>query len=134
MATFTYTAISKEGKTESATIEAIDKMAAGHLLKEQGFMPLDLVEKRSHTAGSLLSGLARVSLKQKITFIEDLHIMLKSGITAPRALKIIAKQTRNKKFQTVLYALSANVEAGKSLHEAMAEYPKVFSHIFVIYG
>ncbi len=131
MATFTYTAISKNSKTESGTIDAVDLMAAGHLLKEQGLMPLELTEKSSRTFFQAFSGLSRISLKQKIVFIEDLHIMLKSGITAPRALRIIAKQTKNKKFQNILSDLSASVEAGKSLHEAMAVYPKVFSHIFV---
>lgn len=131
MATFTYTAINKDGKKESATIEARDMMAAGHLLKEQGLMPLDLSEKHSQAFTQFLNGLGKVSLKQKIVFIEDMHIMLKSGITAPRALKIIAKQTKNKKFQNIIFDLAGKVEAGKSLHEAMSDYPKVFSHIFV---
>jgi len=131
MPTYNYVAISKDRKTETATIDAIDMMAAGHMLKEQGLMPLELHEKRERSLGQIFSGLSGVSLKQKIVFIEDLHIMLKSGITAPRALKIIAKQTKQKKFQTVLYQLSSEVEAGKSLHESMAAYPKIFSHIFV---
>lgn len=131
MATFTYTAITKDGRTESATIEAVDKMAAGHLLKEQGLMPLDLSEKSHRTWLEFFSGWGTVSLKHKIVFIEDLHIMLKSGITAPRALKIIAKQTKHKKFQNILFDLANQVEAGKSLHEVMGLYPRIFSHIFV---
>jgi type IV pilus assembly protein PilC len=131
MATFAYTAVNKEGKTESSTIEAVDMLAAGHLLKEQGLMPLDLQEKHDQAFMQFLNNFATISLKQKIVFIEDLHIMLKSGITAPRALKIIAKQTKNKRFQNILFDLSSQVEAGKSLHEAMEAYPKVFSHIFV---
>jgi len=132
MPTFNYVAISKDGQKEAATIDALDALAAGHLLKEQGLMPLELKEK--HDRGAFLgalSGLRGVPLKQKIVFIEDLHIMLKSGITAPRALKIIAKQTKNKKFQNIVYDLSSQVEAGKSMHEAMATYPKIFSHIFI---
>jgi type IV pilus assembly protein PilC len=131
MPTFNYVAISKDGKTEIASLDAVDMMAAGHMLKEQGMMPLELHEKRAHAFWHAFTGLSSVSLKQKIVFIEDLHIMLKSGITAPRALKIIAKQTKQKKFQTILYDLSTQVEAGKSLHESMEAYPKVFSHIFV---
>ncbi len=131
MPTFNYLAISKDGTTQSATIDAVDMMAAGHMLKDQGLMPLELHEKRDRAFWHALSGLSGVSLKQKIVFIEDLHIMLKSGITAPRALKIIAKQTKQKKFQAIVYDLSTQVEAGKSLHEVMGMYPKIFSHIFV---
>jgi type IV pilus assembly protein PilC len=131
VATYNYTAISKDGKTESATVEATDMIAAGHLLKEQGLMPMELHEKRDQVINHWLASLSSVSLKQKIVFIEDMHVMLKSGVAAPRALKIIAKQTRNKKFQNILYDLAKQVESGKSLHEAMEAYPKVFSHIFV---
>ena len=98
MPTFAYTASSKDGKTESGTIEAVDTMAAGHLLKEQGLMPLDLREKHSRGFAQFIASLSTVSLKQKIVFIEDLHVMLKAGIAAPRAMKILAKQTKNKKF------------------------------------
>jgi type II secretory pathway component PulF len=39
---FTYIAMTKDGKKEAATIEAASVLAAGHLLKEQGLMPLDV--------------------------------------------------------------------------------------------
>ncbi len=131
MPTFTYTAATRDGKNESGTIEAVDTMAAGHLLKEQGLMPLDLSEKHERGFSHFMASMSTVSLKQKIAFIEDLHVMLKAGIAAPRSMKILAKQTKNKKFQMVLVDLAAQVEAGKSLHEAMALYPKIFSNIFV---
>jgi general secretion pathway protein F len=131
MSTYAYTAITKDGKQESATIQAASAFAAGHLLKEQGLIPLELKEKREHSWKSFMGTLAGVSLKQKIVFIEDLQIMLKSGVTAPRALRIIGKQTRAKRLQAVIFELSSQVEAGKALHEAMENYPKVFSHIFI---
>jgi len=56
---------------------------------------------------------------------------MKSGVAAPRALQIIAKQTANPKFKKVVENLGTSVESGKPLHEAMAEYPKIFSHIFI---
>jgi type IV pilus assembly protein PilC len=52
-------------------------------------------------------------------------------VSAPRALRIISKQTSNKKFHNIIESMATEVEAGKSLHEAMGSYPKVFSHIFV---
>ena len=57
--------------------------------------------------------------------------MLKAGIPAPRALRILAKQIRNKKFRAVLSDMASGVESGKSLNEALAQYPRIFSHIFV---
>ncbi len=128
MPTFTYTALTKEGRHESATIEAADYISAGHLLKQQGLMPVEIRAAKEKKTGFSLGG--SVKLRDKIVFIEDLSIMLKSGIAAPRALKIIAKQTKNKKFNAIVSDIAHQVESGKSLHEALEVYPKVFSHIF----
>lgn len=131
MPKYTYTAIGKEGKRESATIEAASVIAAGHLLKAEGLMPLALDEVKENGFADFLANFQNVPLKQKIVFIEDLQVMMKSGIAAPRALKIISKQTKHKKFKKVLDDLAAGVESGKSLHEVMERYPKIFSRIFI---
>lgn len=131
MPKFNYTAIGKDGKKETAVIEAANLIAAGHLLKSQGLMPLDVQEVKANSINDFLANFATVPLKQKIVFIEDLQIMIKSGIAAPRALKIIAKQTKNQKFKKILEDIASGVETGKSMHEVMAKYPKIFSHIFV---
>ncbi len=131
MATFTYTASGKDGKMESGTLEAASFVAAGHLLKEQGLLPLDLSEKKQHDAFGFLKALGTVSLKEKIAFIQNLDLLLRSGVAAPRAMRIIAKQTGNKKFQGIVNEMAGSVESGKSMHESMAVYPKIFSHIFI---
>lgn len=131
MPKFIYTALGKDGKSETATIEAVNLIAAGHLLKAEGLMPLKVTEEHAKRTAGLISALQRVPLREKIVFIEDLQIMIKSGIAAPRALKIIAKQTKNLKFKKILSQISNDVESGKSLHESMEPYPNVFSHIFV---
>jgi type IV pilus assembly protein PilC len=131
MPKYTYTAIGKDGKRETASIEAASLLAAGHLLKSQGLLPLNILEDKGRSFLATLDSLRGVSLKEKIVFIEDLQIMMKSGIAVPRALTIIAKQTKNQKFHLILQELASDVESGKSLHEAMAKHTRIFSHIFV---
>lgn len=131
MAKFTYSAASKTGSTETGTIEAANLMAAGHLLKDQGLIPLDIEENKQRDFMAMFVGLATVPLKEKIAFIQNLDLLLRSGVSAPRAMRIIGKQTANKKFKNTVNIMAGNVEAGKSLHESMAEFPKIFSHIFV---
>lgn len=131
MATFTYTAVNKQGTHEDGTIEAVNTLAAGHLLKEQGLMPLELKEKHQNRLWQIYQSMTKVPLKEKIVFIENLNLMLRSGIAAPRGLRILARQTKNKKFQNIMVEIAAGVESGKSLHEALALYPDVFSNIFV---
>ncbi len=131
MAKFTYSAASKTGSTETGTIEAANLMAAGHLLKDQGLILLDIEESKQRDFMAMFVGLTSVPLKEKIAFIQNLDLLLRSGVSAPRALRIISKQTANKKFKNTVNVLAGNVEAGKSIHESMAEFPKIFSHIFV---
>ncbi len=131
MPSYNYSAASKTGNTETGTIEAANLVAAGHLLKEQGLIPLDLVEKKQHDFMTKIANFATVPLKEKIAFIQNLDLLLKSGVSAPRAMRIISKQTSNKKFRNTLDLMAGNVEAGKSLHETMSDFPKIFSHIFV---
>lgn len=131
MANFSYTAVAKDGKQQTGTIEAANFIMAGHLLKEQGMVPMDLQEKNTFNWQSYFQGFITVPLKEKIAFIQNLHLLLKSGVSAPRAMRIIAKQTGNSKFRTILETMSSKVESGKSMHEAMGEHPKIFSHIFL---
>lgn len=131
MASFHYTAVSADGKQQTGTIEASDFISAGHQLKDQGLTPLDLRPERSFNWQEYFEGMATVPLKAKIAFIQNLDLLLKSGVAAPRALQIIAKQTANAKFKKIVESLGTAVESGKPLHEAMAEYPKIFSHIFI---
>lgn len=131
MASFIYSAAAKNGNTETGTIEAVNLMAAGHLLKDQGLIPLDLEEKKARDISAFFVGMSSVPLKEKIAFIQNLDLLLRSGVSAPRAMRIIAKQTGNKKFRNTITLMAGDVEAGKSMHESMAQYPKIFSHIFV---
>ncbi len=131
MATFTYTAVTKDGRSESGKIDAASFVDAGHLLKDQGLMPMDLSEKKSKDFLAFFAGVASVPLKEKVAFIQNLGLLLKAGVAAPRALRIISKQTTNRKFRNVLDSLAGDVESGKSLHDSMGNYPKIFSHIFL---
>lgn len=131
MPQFIYTAVKKDGTRETATIEAGSLLSAGHQLKEQGLIPVELEEKHEQKFWTWVKNAASVPLKEKIVFIENLHLMLKAGIAVPRGLRIITKQSRNKKFKNIMEQMANSVEAGKSLNEALADYPKIFSHIFV---
>ena len=130
MAKFSYIALSKDRRRETSTIEAVDSIAAGHLLKEQGLMPVEIKELKDNPLKTFFSGFSSVKLREKIVFIQDMQVMLKAGIPAPRALRIIAKQTKNRKFNKIVTDIAHQVESGRGLHEALEDYPKVFSHIF----
>ncbi len=132
MAKFTYTALKPDGSREKGSLSASSSMAAGHELHERGLTPIDLKEV---TAASdplaFLANFRSVPLAEKLTFVENLELMLKSGIPVSRSMRILAKQTRNRRFSKILESLEQAVENGSQLYEAMNAYPQVFSAIFV---
>lgn len=132
MPKFTYTAIQADGTRTSGTVAAASALVAGHDLKQQGLTPVELKEVREGGSGlDFLQGLRGVPLSEKLTFVENLELMLKSGIPVSRSIQILSKQTHNGRFAKILNALEQQVQNGQQLHEAMAAYPNVFSGIFV---
>lgn len=129
---FSYEAIAKDGHRETATITAADSAAAGHMLKEQGLIPVEIKEKGAgNNILDTLRKFSTISLAEKIGFVENLHIMYKAGIALPRALQILVKQSKNLRFKLVLTDIYNQVQSGKYLSEALESHSEVFSNIFL---
>ncbi|MFH1890528.1 MAG: type II secretion system F family protein [Candidatus Kuenenbacteria bacterium] len=78
-----------------------------------------------------LVNLQGVSLTDKIFFIQNLRVMIKSGLSLSRALKTIAIQIPNSYFRKVLNNVSTEVEAGASFAQSLKKYPRVFNDLFI---
>jgi type IV pilus assembly protein PilC len=74
---------------------------------------------------------SRVSLKDKLFFVQYLGIMLRAGISLSIALKTLAIQTENKKFARIINDMSRSVEKGVSLTESLRPHINVFGELFV---
>ncbi len=127
---FTYTAITKSGQKESATIQAPNITAAGHMLKEQGLLLTHIEAQEKKDIFSFLKSISTISLDEKINFVENVSVMLKAGISISRALQIVVKQTQNTKFKIILTDVYNQVQQGKGLSEALEKYPDIFPGIF----
>jgi type IV pilus assembly protein PilC len=131
LAEFLYRALGKNGHKEEGVIQAPTSFVAGHLLKEQGLLPTEIYEKKAGNFLSFLRNISTVPLEEKINVVENLGIMLKAGIPVSRALQILIKQIKNSKLKAVMAGVYNQVQAGKSLSDAMAEHPEIFSNIFI---
>lgn len=78
---------------------------------------------REVTIGGL--GLARIAL-----FAKNMAVMLKAGLPITEALAI-AQDSAEGKLKRILGNVLGSVEAGRSLSEALAAHPKVFSRVVV---
>ncbi|MFA5411313.1 MAG: type II secretion system F family protein [Candidatus Omnitrophota bacterium] len=73
----------------------------------------------------------RISSDDLVLFCRQLATLLGAGVTILKSLDIISLQVGSFRLYSVIKNLQKNMEAGLSLHEAMAKHPAVFSELWV---
>lgn len=132
---YSYKATNEAGETISDVREAPDKFTLLKDLKKDGQNLITASEERANWFTRLNEGFAtvmsRVKSQDKIIFAKNMGAMIEAGLPMVRALEVLQRQTRNKKFVKVIASLGEEIKKGKTLSESMSLYPKVFSQLFV---
>jgi type IV pilus assembly protein PilC len=71
------------------------------------------------------------SLKDVMSFTNQLAVMIKAGINIRNAISGIAEQVENRRFRKMIEQLKIDVESGKPFSDALARYPKTFSPLYI---
>lgn len=72
-----------------------------------------------------------IKTKDIVVFTRQLGTMIDAGLPIVQCLDILATQTDNKKFRSVIRQLKDDVEAGSTFTEALKKHPKLFDDLFV---
>ena len=78
-----------------------------------------------------LDRLQRVKLTHKIFFVQQLQVMIRTGISLSVGLKTLAEQTDNKFFKRILQDLQGRVEQGQLLSAGLEKYERIFGELFI---
>jgi type II secretory pathway component PulF len=81
-----------------------------------------------------LNWLARhrgVPLTEKIFFIQNLQVMVRTGISLASALRTLAEQTSHKRFRFVINDCYTQVEKGTPFARALSRHPNIFPDLMV---
>ncbi|HYE59923.1 MAG TPA: type II secretion system F family protein [Candidatus Kapabacteria bacterium] len=73
----------------------------------------------------------RVSLLQKILFLDHLRIMIHGGLSLVDALDVLGRESSNKKLKQMIAAVKADVENGKPLSEGLSKHHNIFPPIYI---
>lgn len=121
------------GKTSGGEMEAKDERALAQDLRAQGILLTSHKELVSEQTISVkfLDRFTSVPLKEKMVFTRNLAVMVSSGLTVSRAIHNLSVQTQNKAFKKILLSVYDEVQAGRTLADGMAKYPRVFNELFV---
>jgi type IV pilus assembly protein PilC len=127
MALFTYKAVDPRGKSVIGRTEAVNLFDLEQRLSR---MDLDLISgaPSRHKTRLLGGGVTRQDL---INFCFHLEQLASSGVPVTEGLVDLRESVENARFREVVAGLVESIEGGRSLSQALAEFPEVFSKVFV---
>lgn len=131
MIRFRYKARSKEGKIQSGQVESRDINQAAIVLREQELVIIELKPvKAVANFAFLTSVLQRIKFVDLVNFTRQLSTMINAGLPLTESLALLEQQV-TPALQKIVTDVLQEVEAGKTLGEALAKHPKAFSSVYV---
>jgi len=135
MATYKYRAKKGPGKITESIIVANSKEDAVEKIAQLGYIAVKVEEVNVQATGLPAVGVGflwqGVKSKHITIFSRQLSILLKSGVPILNALSVLAEQTDQDYFRTVMNEILKDVKDGKSLSRALARYPHIFSPLYL---
>lgn len=133
MPRYSYIAKTLKGEPVSGNLEAKNERELARILRKEGSILIKTDSKEAEKKKLIivpLSFFGRVSLIEKIMFTRNLRLMIRAGLSLPRALDILAGQAKSRKFKLVLSEVKEKIIEGKAFSESLSKYPNIFSELF----
>lgn len=128
MATFKYSAISKDGKKVTGMIEGFSELDAATKIKEMYSIVVQISEvKEQSGSGNLLAleiGGNKLNDKAFTLMCSQFSVILRAGIGISRAVELVASKMSDKPLKRVLAQVSKDVEGGRSLSASFSDRGK----------
>jgi type IV pilus assembly protein PilC len=130
---FSYTAINKDGQKYTGILESQNKAEFYTEFKKIGDTLVQVKEQKGKKLGfsTNITLFERVKIMDKIIFARNLGNMLEAGLSLSRAISVMERQTPGVKLKAAYKGLNDAISSGKSFHEALQLYPKIFPPLFV---
>lgn len=139
MASFEYTGRTLQGEVTNGTLDSSDQQSAAKVLLARSITPIKITPlKQSKTKQSAANAgeagvnflTPQVAIDDLIIFCRQMYSLTKAGIPIIRAVSGLSN-TRSVRLKLALNDVIDQLEKGRNLSSAMAQYPKVFSQLFV---
>jgi type IV pilus assembly protein PilC len=128
MPLFTYKAIDTSGKAVLGRIDAANLFDLEQRLSRMG---LDLVNGGQSSQRGRIIGRGKVTRQELINFCFHLEQLSSAGVPIVEGLTDLRDSVENPRFREVVSGLIESIEGGDSVSQALADYPEVFSRVFV---
>ena len=128
MPQYRYTVKAGDGRSIIGLMDAKNEGVVIEELKKKDMMIVSIERAKK---GPIKGKRQKVSVDDMVVFTRQLATMISAGLPLLQALHIQEEQTDNIGFKAVTKDVGSRVESGASLSEAMAEFPKVFTRLYV---
>lgn len=135
MPKFTYTGTDKAGKKVSATVEAKDRFGVYDIARESGHT-VSQIQSKTGIVGrfdmeKVNYYLSRVKDDELVMMTRNLGSMLQAGLTVPRALSVIERQSTNPRLKGTIKQIVTKINQGGQFFEGLKDFPEVFDDLYV---
>ncbi|NCO47194.1 MAG: type II secretion system protein GspF, partial [Vibrio sp.] len=133
MAAFEYKALDAKGKQKKGVIEGDHARQVRQRLKEQGLIPIELIETQAKAAQreqSPLSFKRGISTPDLALITRQLSTLVQSGMPLEECLKAVSEQSEKPRIRTMLAAVRSKVTEGYTLSDSLGDYPHIFDDLF----
>lgn len=132
MQKYTYLVKDSNGKSHKGTVAADNREKVIFALQNKGYLVLDVREG----SGGLFSGGhrkrgGRVPGHVLAFFAEQLSTLIAGGVPLVRAVSLLGEYASNATLGIVLTQVAKDIAGGQSLHTALSNHPRTFSHIWL---
>ncbi len=154
MPQFRYVARKPDGKLIDGVLTCNDRSAAITEVEKQGGVPIKIEAVLAATASTTKSETSRsgksvrlttaqagktaapvtvttLATAQQYLFTEQLAHLLTAGMTLDEALGILVRRMKQPKLQSLSQSLHRALVDGRSLSQAMRDFPRIFSPLYV---
>ena len=133
MAAFEYKALEKTGKQKKGVMEGDNARQVRQRLKEQGLIPVEVIETKSKQQKSASQGLSfkrGISVNDLSLITRQLATLVQAGMPLEECLKAVAEQGEKAHIRSMMMGVRSKVIEGYPLAESFADYPHVFDELF----
>ena len=131
MPLYSFVAKSTQGQEKKGNKSAKNEIELAKELKKQGYFLISAEQKtKTKKRKHFFLNFNHVSLSDRLMATRNLEVMIGAGVSLPKALDVLALQTKNKSFRSALKSIEADILRGVALSDAFLKHPKIFPEIY----
>lgn len=129
---YAYTVRDRTGREITGSLEAENADVLSGKLRQMGYFVVSIEEAKVSMAKKELHIFgAKVKGEDVTIFTRQFATMINAGLPLIKCLSVLSQQTESKTLADVIVDCQKEVEAGRSLSEALSKHPEAFNNLYV---